>query len=103
MLSKAIRLAGLGYHFEKITSQQDAIYGFKEFLSAELEMFKQARVQDGEEFSNQRQALFTRVHARYESIPDEFRYNEDGIEQALATFRIAVNAQPDPFTSLAAM
>ena len=62
MLSKAIRLAGLGYHFEKITNQQDAIYGFKEFLLAELEMFKQARVLDGEEFKNQRQALFTRVH-----------------------------------------
>ena len=95
MLSKAIRLAGLGYHFEKITSQQDAIYGFKEFLSAELEMFKQARVQDGEEFKNQRQALFTRVQTRYESIPNEFRYNEDGVEHALATFRFAVNAQAE--------
>ncbi|MDE2806932.1 MAG: radical SAM protein [Gemmatimonadota bacterium] len=100
MLSKAIRLAGLGYHFEKITSQQNAIYGFKEFLSAELEMFKQARVQDGEEFKNQRQALFTRVHARYESIPNEFRYNEDGIEHALATFRFAVNAQAEHLAAM---
>ena len=100
MLSKAIRLAGLGYHFEKITSQQNAIYGFKEFLSAELEMFKQARVQDGEEFRNQRQGLFTRVHARYESIPNEFRYNEDGIEHALATFRFAVNAQAEHLAAM---
>ena len=95
MLSKAIRLAALGYHFEKITSQQNAIHGFKEFLAIELEMFRQARVQDGEEFRNQRQALFTRVHARYESIPDDFRYNEDGIEHALETFRFAVNAQAE--------
>ena len=100
MLSKAIRLAGLGYHFEKITSQQDAIYGFKEFLSAELEMFKQARVQDGEEFRNQRQALFTRVQTRYESIPNEFRYNEDGIEHALATFQFAVNAQAERLAAM---
>ena len=100
MLSKAIRLAGLGYHFEKITSQQDAIYGFKEFLSAELEMFKQARVQDGEEFRNQRQALFTRVQTRYESIPDDFRYSEDGIEHALATFRFAVNAQAEHLAAM---
>ena len=95
MLSKAIHLAALGYHFEKITSQQNAIHGFKEFLAAELETFRQARVQDGEEFRNQRQALFTRVQARYESIPNEFRYAEDGIEHALATFRLAVNAQAE--------
>ena len=93
MLSKAIRLAGLGYHFQKITYQQDAIYGFKEFLAAELEIFKQARVQDGEEFKNQKQALFTRVQTRYESIPDKCRYSEDGIEHALATFRFALNTQ----------
>ncbi len=92
MLPKAIRLAALGYHFEKITSQQNAIHGFKEFLAAELEMFKE---QDVEEIGNQRQALLTRVQARYESIPDDFRYNEDGIEQALETFRFAVNAQAE--------
>ena len=100
MLSKAIRLAGLGYHFEKITSQQDAIHGFKEFLSAELEMFKQAPVQDVEEFRNQRQALFTRVQVRYESIPDEFRYNEDGIEHALESFRFVVNAQAEHLAAM---
>ena len=103
MLSKAIRLAALGFHFEKITSQQNAIHGFKEFLAAELESFKEAHVQDVEEIGKQRDALFTRVQARYESIPDDFRYNEDGIDQALESFRIAVNAQPDPFTSLAAV
>ncbi|MXX13949.1 MAG: DUF4070 domain-containing protein [Gemmatimonadetes bacterium] len=92
MLSKAIRLAALGYHFEKITSQQNEIQCFKEFLAAELEMFKE---QDVEEIGNQRQALLTRVQARYESIPDDFRYNEDGIEQALENFRFAVNAQAE--------
>lgn len=97
MLSKAIRLAGQGYHFEKITSQQNAIHGFKEFLAAELETFRQARVQDVEEFRNRKQALFTRVHARYESIPNEFRYAEDGIEHALTAFQLAVNAQAEHF------
>ena len=93
MLSKAISLAALGYHFEKITCQQNAIHGFKEYLGAELEMFKQARVKDGEEFRIRRQALFTRVQARYESIPNEFRHNLDGIENALEAFRFAVNEQ----------
>ena len=32
---------------------------------------------------------------RYESIPDDFRYSEDGVEHALATFRFAVNAQAE--------
>ena len=91
MLTKAIRLAALGYHFEKITCQQNAIHGFKEFLAAELEIFKEGRFQDVEETRNRRQALFTRVQTRYESIPDELRYNEDGIEIALETFRFAVN------------
>ena len=95
MLSEAISLAALGYHFEKITSQQNAIHGFKEFLAAELEMFKEARVRNVEEIGNQRQALLTRVQARYESIPDDFRYNEDGIEHALENFRFAVNAQAE--------
>ena len=33
MLPEAIRLAALGYHFEKITSQQIAVHDFKEFLA----------------------------------------------------------------------
>ena len=93
MLSKAISLAAMGYHFEKITCQQNAIHGFKEFLSAELEMFKVAGFQDREETRDRRKALFRRVQARYESIPDDLRYNEDGIEHALETFRFAVNVQ----------
>ena len=93
MLSKAISLAAMGYHFEKITCQQNAIHGFKEFLSAELEMFKEARFQDREATRDLRRALFRRVQARYESIPDDLRYNEDGIELALETFRFAVNEQ----------
>ena len=60
-----------------------------------LEMFRQARVQDGVEFRNRRHALCTRVQSRYDSIPSEFRYNEDGIEHAMAAFRFAVNAQSE--------
>ena len=36
MLPEAIRLAALGYHFEKITSQQIAVHDFKEFLASRL-------------------------------------------------------------------
>ena len=100
MLSKAIRLAALGYHFEKITSQQNAIHGFKEYLAAELAMFKESSVQDVEAIEHQRQALLREVQVRYESIPDDFRYNEDGIEHALETFRFAVDAQAEHLAAM---
>ena len=96
MLPEAIRLSALGYHFEKITSQQIAIHDFKEFLATELEMFKEAVSHDEEEeIKSQRQALFTRVDARYESIPEDFRYDGDGIKSAMESFRFAVNAQAE--------
>ena len=105
MLPEAIRLAALGYHFEKITRQQIAIHDFREFLAAELERFKQAVAypgQDVEAVRNQRQKLFTRVEARYKSFPEDFRYNGDGIEPALETFRSAVNEQVEQLTHVTA-
>ena len=98
MLPKAIRLAAMGYHFEKITSQQTTLHDFREFLVAELELFRKAVAQPvaaAEEIRNRKQALLTRVRARYESIPDDFRYPGDGVEPALESFQVAVNAQTD--------
>ena len=103
MLPEAITLAAMGYHFEKVSRQQIAIYDFKEFLTAELEKFKEAVLpHEAGEITEQRQKLFARVQARYESIPDDFRYHGDGIEQALQSFRSSVNAQTDQFTHVAA-
>ena len=105
MLPEAIRLAGLGYHFEKITRQQIAIHDFWEFLATELERFKHTvtqRGQDVEASRDQRQKLFARVEARYKSFPEDFRYHGDGIKPALEAFRFAVNEQVEQFTHLAA-
>ena len=105
MLPEAILLAAQGYHFEKITSQQISIRDFKEFLAAELEQFKKAvshPLQDVETIRDRRQAVFTRVRARYESIPGDFRYDEDGIEPAMETFRSSVNARVEQLTHSAA-
>ena len=96
MLPEAIRLAALGYHFEKVTRQQMAIHEFKASLTAELEGFKKAvshPVQAAKAIRERKQESLMRVHARYQSIPDAFRYPGDGIEPALATFRFAVNEQ----------
>ncbi len=98
MLPKAIRLAALGYHFEKITRQQIAIHDFKEFLAGELEDFKQAmshHASEPEHVNARRRQLFAEVDVRYRSIPCDFRYHSDGIDTALASFRAAVDAQTE--------
>ena len=105
MLPEAIRLAALGYHFEKITRQQIALHDFREFLATELERFKQAVThpgQDVEAIKEQRQKLSTSVQARYTAIPEDFRYNGDGIEPALEAFRFAVNEEVERFTHVTA-
>lgn len=96
MLPEAIRLAALGYHYERIARQQIAIHDFKKFLAVELERFTEAvpqRVQAGEAIASRRQELLTRVDARYRSIPDAFRYGEDGIEPALESFRLTLEKE----------
>ena len=101
MLPEAIRLAALGYHFEKITRQQIAVHAFREFLSAELERFKEAVAHPGrdvEAIRDQRQEVFTRVEARYKSIPEDFRYHGDGLEPALESFQFAVNDHVEQLT-----
>ena len=96
MLPNAIYLAGLGYHFEKYTRQQIALHDFEDFLTAELKVFTRAvsgDVPDAEDVRSRRQQAFERAHARYESIPDDFRYVGDGVDEALQSFLGAVNAQ----------
>ena len=93
LLSEALYLAAAGHHFEKVTRQQLVIQDFKAFLAAELEMFREGidLVQETQELMDRKQESFTRVQARYNSIPDDFRYKGDGIGAALASFRLAMN------------
>ncbi len=94
MLPKAIRLAALGYHFERITRQQIMIHDFKEFLRTELRSLEEAwsdRNLDAEGIGEEKGAVFARANALCGSLPDEFRYLGDGVEEALESFRSAVN------------
>ena len=98
MLPEAIYLAAMGYHFEKISRQQVAIHDFLGFLRGELETFREAAsgcVSEVEEFTSRRQTSFEGAQQRYESIPDEYRYQEDGLDDALQSFRRAVDARAD--------
>ena len=101
MLPEAIRLAALGYHFEKVTRQQMKIHEFREFLAAELSLFKETlshSVEPVDAINERRDELFTRVHARYRSIPGDYRYDGDEIEPELETFRFAVDEHVERLT-----
>ena len=106
MLPMAIRLAAMGYHFEKITRQQNAIRDFMDFLTMELETFDEAVAREGaeaQEARHRKENVFRRAQGRYESIPGEFRYDGDGIESALESFRGAVNTRSDERVQAAAV
>ena len=96
MLPDAIYLAAMGHHFEKIARQQIAIHDFLSFLRGELETFREVvpgRASEAEEFGSRRQASLERAQRRYEAIPDEFRYQGDGLEDALDSFRRTVDSR----------
>ena len=95
MLPKALFLAALGYHFEKFTRQQVAFQEFKDFLEAELTLFEEwasRSAENGDSFDRRRQALLARVDSRYRSLPAEFRFDADGLDDSVASFQSAVNA-----------
>ena len=103
MLSDAIYLAAMGYHFEKITRQQIAIHDFLGFLRSELEMFQEAvsgRVSE-EEIRTRSQTSLERAQSLYRSISGEFRYQGDGLADALQAFRQTVAARTEGFTRFA--
>ena len=95
MLSDAIYLAAMGYHFEKISRQQIAIHDFLGFLRNELEVLQEA-VSGGvseEEIRIRSQTSLERAQSLYQSISDEFRYQGDGLADALQSFRQTVTAR----------
>ena len=94
MLAEAIRLAALGYHFEKFTRHQQLFQAFKDFLEAELTLFREAVSgpgTNGDSCDSRRQALLARVDSRYRSIPADFRFAADGLDDVVASFRSAVD------------
>ncbi len=104
MLPDAIYLAALGHHFERMVRQQIVIHGFLGFLRGELETFEEAipgHASGAEEIASRTRVSFERAKRRYESIPDEFRYRGDGLDEALVSFRRAVDARADAAVRLA--
>jgi ribosomal protein S17E len=97
MFPLAVRMAIMGYHYEKITHQQVAIDDFKQYLTSELDTFKKAVSQFANAQSNRIgeidtrvQELFARVRKQYEEIHEDFRYAAQG---ALDVFEKSVGNQ----------
>ncbi|MEW5767102.1 MAG: B12-binding domain-containing radical SAM protein [bacterium] len=96
---EAVRLAIMGYHFEKVTSQQIAVDNFKQYLEIEFNAFKEkvsifAKAQSSRmaEIAACAQELFARVHTQYEHIHKDFRYS---VQDALDIFQESVRSYLD--------
>ena len=94
LFPEAIRLAIMGFHFEKITRQTVAVDDFKQYLEMELNAFKQTVAQVVQsksdrigEVSHQVHELFARVRTAYEDIHKDFRYS---LQDTLDAFQASV-------------
>ena len=94
LLPEAIRLAIMGYHFEKITRQTVAVDDFKQYLEAEFNTFKEtvaqlARSQSDRigEVSIHVHELLARARAAYEDVHKDFRYS---VQDRLDAFQASV-------------
>ena len=95
LLPDAFTLAGMGYHFEKMTEQLLAVHDFRRYVGSELEALEEGR-RDGElavagpgrrPWDRRRRRLLARVRTRYEAIHHDFRGTVEGRLQA---FQVAV-------------
>ena len=96
MLPEAIRLAVFGYHFERITSQQINVHEFSEYLTIELDGFKdwlaRAKADGVGDVQTYAKSVLSRVRNRYDQIHEDFRYS---VTDALDSFHGAVTSQLD--------
>jgi hypothetical protein len=94
MLPNAVRMAIMGYHFEKITHQQVAMDDFKQSLASELETFQQAvarfvHTQSHRlgEIGDRARDLLAQVRTQYADLHEDCR---DGVQEALEVFQHSV-------------
>ncbi|HXK58906.1 MAG TPA: B12-binding domain-containing radical SAM protein [Acidobacteriota bacterium] len=94
MYAEAVRLAIMGYHLERVTSQHIAVHEFRDYLSRELELFKQ-RLGSWSDLPGQGmtdlqgyiQEVVQNASRRYEHIHSDFRHQ---VEDALEAFQGAL-------------
>lgn len=96
MLSEAIRLAIMGYHYEKVTRQQIMLHDFKQFLVHEdsslketISQFAKAGSEQIAEAQYHLRRRVAHVQQRYRKIHKDFR---NGADEALHTFQESIQA-----------
>ena len=95
LLPDAFTLAGLGYHFERLTEQLLAVHDFHEYVGSELEKLegggaggrRAATGRAGRLREPQARALLARVRTRYQALHEDFRGTVEG---TMSTFQAAV-------------
>ena len=96
MFPEAIRLAIMGYHFSKITSQQIAVHEFRDYLSRELEglsarlrSMRTAQAQGVADLQARLRDLTQGARERYTRIHADFRHH---VNDAWEAFQEAAQA-----------
>ena len=94
MFTEAVRMAIMGYHLEKVTSQHIAVHNFRDYLSRELDSFRQKlstwsdmRGQSITDLQSYMQDLLASARREYEQIHSDFR---NQVEDALESFQRAL-------------
>jgi radical SAM superfamily enzyme YgiQ (UPF0313 family) len=94
LFPEAMRLAVMGYHFEKNTRQTVAVDDFKQYLEMEFNTFKETAAQLAQsqsdrigEVSPHVHDLLARVRTAYEDIHKDFRYS---VQDRLDSFQTSV-------------
>ncbi|MDE0505909.1 MAG: B12-binding domain-containing radical SAM protein, partial [Candidatus Poribacteria bacterium] len=94
LFPEAVRLAIMGYHFEKITRQTVAVDDFKQYLEVEFNNFKetvgqliQSQSDQIGEVSLHVRELLARARVAYEDIHKDFRYS---VQDKLDAFQTSV-------------
>ncbi len=98
LLPLAIRLAATGHHCEKFTRQQTMIREFKEYVTSELNGINEAGTQPistSKTVDKLKQQALHRINIRKKTIPKEFRYTGDGINEAVSNFQLAFDTTID--------
>jgi radical SAM superfamily enzyme YgiQ (UPF0313 family) len=107
MFPEAVRLAIEGYHFQRVTQNQIAVYNFRQRLDRELQSFKEAvarriRSQSSSigEVRDYAQELFVQVRTEYEAIHEDFQHTVtealQGFQQSMTSF---LDELPEPATT----
>jgi len=102
MLPEAVRMGIMGYHYQRVTSQQVLVDDFCCLLEVELERvkkmiarFKESRAQRLSVVQRDIQRVFADIQRRYEEINHDFRA---AVRDAVHSFRTSVRAQIEQFS-----